>query len=208
MPKLNARRFTLNAKSGLTLIKLLVASHPKLLRRKAIPGLTLIELLVVISIIGILASLATFTYTDSQAKSRDSRRKANIDAIRKALELAKQDSAGAFSYPNCYPSGVLAASCQISANDVVKIGATNLASTYIKDVPLDPKSNGGYWYYTYASDGSTACPTAGNCPRFKLVACLENSKDPQIDPTASQDVLSCPNSGVTAGTKSYTITNL
>jgi len=172
-------------------------------------GLTLIELLVVISIIGILASLATYAYADSQAKSRDSRRKANLDAIRKALELAKQDSAGAYSYPICASYGSPAANaCALSTDGAAVTGATPLAPTYIKAMPKDPKSDAGYSYWTYATDGTTACTGAGTCPQFKIVACLENTKDPQQDPTASQDTISCPNSGATAGTKSFTITNL
>src|SRR4030067_3465886 len=63
-------------------------------------GFTLIELLVVIAIIGILASFAFASFTSAQAKGRDSRRKADLDAIVKALELYKSDSTGAKYYPS------------------------------------------------------------------------------------------------------------
>src|SRR3989338_8082819 len=69
-------------------------------------GFTLIELLVVISIIGILASFAIASFPSAQAKGRDSRRKADLDAIRKAGELAKTDSTGSKYYPST--TGVLA----------------------------------------------------------------------------------------------------
>src|SRR3990167_9847267 len=83
-------------------------------------GFTLIELLVVIAIIGILASFAIASFTSAQAKGRYSRRKADLDAIRKAGELAKTDSTGSKYYPST-------------------TGA--LATTYIKSpVPQDPKS--------------------------------------------------------------------
>src|SRR4030066_1038673 len=62
-------------------------------------GFTLIELLVVISIIGILASFAIASFTSAQRKGRDSRRKADLDAIKKALELFKGDTKGGGFYP-------------------------------------------------------------------------------------------------------------
>lgn len=165
-------------------------------------GLTLIELLVVIAIIGILASLATFTFQDSQQKSRDSRRKSDIDAIKKAVELAKQDTAGAYGYPNCNPSGTILANCQISADTTVKLGSTSLATTYIKAVPKDPKTDAGYWYYTYNSDGTTPCTGNQTCPKYRLTVCLENAKDPQKD-----NPVPAPNP-CTSPTVPFSVTNL
>src|SRR3972149_10331790 len=54
-------------------------------------GFTLIELLVVIALIGILASFAIASFTSAQAKGRDSKRKADLNAVRTALELNRQD---------------------------------------------------------------------------------------------------------------------
>lgn len=165
---------------------------------------TLIELLVVIAIIGVLAALATVTYSDSQQKSRDSRRKADLEAIRKAMELAKQDSAGSYTYPSCDTGS----SCTVtdttgsssstdSGGVVPDLIGTNYS--YIKAVPTDPKSGTAYAYSTFASDGTTACSGAATCVTFKLVACLENAKDPQKD---------SPSAGCTSPLVSYTISNL
>lgn len=161
-------------------------------------GFTLIELLVVISIIGILAALATFTYTDSQQKGRDSKRKSDLTAIQKALELMKQDTAGSYYYPICNPS---AASCQLTASTSM---TPNMTTSYIKAIPTDPKTNSGFWYYTFDSTGA-ACTTSGSCTKYSLVTCLENSKDPAKDST--QNTAAC---GVlaTTNTPSYTISNL
>src|SRR3990167_8762783 len=63
------------------------------------PGFTLIELLVIIAIIGILASFAIASFTSAQAKGRDSRRKADLDAMKKALELYKSDTTGGKWFP-------------------------------------------------------------------------------------------------------------
>ena len=53
-------------------------------------GLTLIELLVVIAIIGILATIIMVKLGDSQAKSRDARRLADIDNLNGAVILYHQ----------------------------------------------------------------------------------------------------------------------
>ncbi|MCX6806524.1 MAG: prepilin-type N-terminal cleavage/methylation domain-containing protein [Candidatus Berkelbacteria bacterium] len=48
---------------------------------------TLIELMVVIFIIGILTTLIMVNLSEARARSRDARRKADVDSIRAALEM-------------------------------------------------------------------------------------------------------------------------
>ena len=55
-------------------------------------GFTLIELLVVISIIAILTTIGMTVYTGTQRSARDAKRRGDIDAIKKALEVNKQIS--------------------------------------------------------------------------------------------------------------------
>ncbi len=165
------------------------------------PAFTLIELLVVIAIIGILASLGTFAYTDSQKKGRDSKRKTDLSTIQKALELAKQDSAGSYSYPGCRTPAVNCTITTVDDNTSSTNGTLNpdLIGTnysYIKAIPVDPKTATAYTIIP-----TPASCAAATCTGFSLVACLENLKDPQRDTT---NVSPCD--GTT--TKSYTITNL
>ena len=136
-------------------------------------GFTLIELLVVITIIGILAGLALVSYGGTQARSRDSKRKQELDAIKKALELAKQDTAGAYYYPSCSP---VSESCSASSTTPA------LADTgYIKAVPVDPKTNAAYTYIP------TPASCNGTCTSYTLIACLENATDSQ----AVSDATNC-----------------
>src|SRR3989338_2758436 len=112
-------------------------------------GFTLIELLVVIALIGILASFAIASFTSAQAKGRDSRRKADLDAIKKALELYRGDQT-AGTVPNAIYGGELT------------------TPDYIKTIPVDPKNNSPYFY-----------SASGGFKDYTLRACAENDNDPQ-----------------------------
>jgi prepilin-type N-terminal cleavage/methylation domain-containing protein len=145
-------------------------------------GFTLIELLIVITILGILASLTLASYGGTQERARDSKRKQELDAIKKSLELAKQDTPGAYYYPGCS----VPAPCGGSQTSPA------LSPTYIKVVPLDPKTKTDYVY------SPTGCATSTQCTGYSLAACLENNNDPQ----GVTDATNCP----TSPNKAYTIT--
>lgn len=157
--KINNLKLKIN--QGFTLIELLVACHPKLQRKKATLGFTLIELLVVITIIGILASLVLVSLTSAQQRARDSQRKSDLDALKKSLELARQDSPGAYSYP---------LDLQILDDDP--------NSPYIKQIPKDPKTGTDYIFEPFSLTGG---PCTVDCAKYTLTACLENKNDSQKD---------------------------
>lgn len=141
-------------------------------------GFTLIELLVVITILGILAGLTLATYGGTQARSRDSKRKTDLDAVKKALELAKQDSTGSYYYPSCNTNdGPGGTGCVLNGTitnpPLTPVGIT----PYMQTVPTDPKSGN----YTYIPTGSGCTNSPGTCKTYTLVACLENTRDSQSD---------------------------
>lgn len=132
----------------------LFTAHRNVRRRRA--GFTLIELLIVIAIIGILSSIVTFSVSNAQAKSRDSRRKSDMSAIKKALELAKSDTTASSYYPS---------------------SLSDLAPNYIKVLPTDPRTGTNYIYTPQPGSCTTACTS------YFLQTTMENIKDPDREPS-------------------------
>lgn len=145
----------------------------KIVKRK-FKGFTLIELLIVITIIGILATFVVASFTSAQSKARDGRRKSDVDAIKKALELAKGDSSAGAFYPGC----ATAAPCYTTTSMVPDI----IAAGYIKATPNDPNQSGAS-NYQYAPNPTAVL--ANTATGFTLSACLENNNDVGGNTTAS-----------------------
>lgn len=91
---------------------------------------TLIELMVVVSIIAILATLGISSYSTAIKKSRDGRRKSDIQNIAQALVLYRSDE-------GVYPSTT-----------------ADLVANYMSAIPKDEKSGVDYTY-TVASNFKT-----------------------------------------------------
>lgn len=117
-------------------------------------GYTLGELLIVISLIGILAAalLAVLDPLTQMKKSRDSRRKTDLDRLTKVLEDYYNDKGK-------YPVSIDLTSCT----------DTSLAPRLEKS-PCDPVSSSTF-IYTYETD-------AANPTWYKIYTDLENNTDP------------------------------
>lgn len=156
-------------------------------------GFTLIELLVVISIIGILAALATVSFTSTQKQARDTQRKSDIKMYQTALETYANNNGGL--YPECNNGGV---SVQYTLCPLI----TGMEGSIC---PNDPKYDGvtpGYIPYKYETDGSL-CSLTISATKYVMWTKLENTQQPQkywvicssgtvFTKTTTPDITDCP----------------
>ncbi len=113
-------------------------------------GLTLIELLVAIIILGVLSSLIAGNVVNSLKKSRDARRKADLEQVQRALELYYQDNK---QYPASLTWG----------GSLTHPSNTNII--YMTKLPQDPVSGNNYLYQTDSQKN------------YRLYSCIENPQD-------------------------------
>ncbi|SRR5258708_629085 len=106
-------------------------------------GFTLIELLVAATIIALLTMIGVVSFTTTNQRARNGKRKADMEQVRAALELYRSDdSAGAGKYPN-------GASFTVTTNALK-------AAKYLSDpLPTDPK-NSGLYIYSYSQTAQTS----------------------------------------------------
>jgi len=109
-------------------------------------GFTLIELIVVATIAAILMTIGVVSYTSANIRSRDTKRKSDLEQIRTALEMYRADVG---SYP--------------------LTGNLNILKTksYMQNIPVDPKDP------TYTYNYTCAASADGNCYSYTLSAHLE-----------------------------------
>lgn len=126
------------------------------------------ELLVVMAILGVLIVAGLGSFTSSQKKSRDVKRKNDLRQISLALETYYNDFG---SYPESDVSTNQIRGCGVDAQQVCDWGdpwkktpASGAETVYMIALPVDPQTGRSYYY---ESDGSY----------FKLYASLENELD-------------------------------
>jgi len=115
---------------------------------------TLIEMLVVMAIIGILVTISAFALQGARSGARDSRRKADIETIRVALELYRADCNG-------YPSSVSFGGSLKGNDSVPGCGAANV---YLPQVPQDPQNPTKTYTYAQSGNGYSVCASLENSP--------------------------------------------
>ena len=132
-------------------------------KEKKQAGFTLMELIVVMAILGLLATIGLASFRNSQLKSRDAKRKSDLEQVQRALEMYHNDYG---QYPDSSNGQIMVGLSTIAWGDEMKDANT----LYMKELPKDPTGNPEYCYLFEAG------PPAG----YKLYAKLENTQDPKI----------------------------
>jgi len=117
---------------------------------------TLMELLIVIAIIGILAVIGLGSYHSSQAKARDTKRKADVSNVSKALTMYYSDHG---RFPEANDGEIMGAPWGGEFSSLEGV-------VYMKKLPSDPVNNVEYVY-----------ETDENGSYYRLYTILENSND-------------------------------
>ena len=127
--------------------------------RKLLPtsGFTLIELLVVITIIAILSMIGIVAFSDAQKNARDGKRKADMNAVAKALES------------------------NYSVNAASPYPTTIVASYFVGGAPTNPSPGGVSYSYTLPGTSFTVCAqlekSTGNSTGFLAESYSINKAD-------------------------------
>jgi len=138
----------------------------KINRLAKMQGFSLIELLVVIAIIAMGVGIMLPNFMGARERTRDAKRKTDIVAIQKAMELYKIDQ-NPQVYPTSFPAG-LCGECWLSSGTDCEAAGVNL---YIRNFPCDPLNPTPYVYKLDASDSL----------KYSISSCLENEADPDKD---------------------------
>jgi len=128
---------------------------------------TLLELLVVMAIIALLVGLGIRTFGSVQQKSRDNKRKQDLQNISKALEIYYNDFK---HYPDSSNGQIMG--CGVDAIEECEWGGvwqnTANQTLYMSKMPQDP--GGGQYYYLAETQGRA----------YRLFTYLENTEDEAI----------------------------
>ena len=128
-------------------------------------GFTLIEVLVAATIIAVLISIGVVSYASVNKRSRDAKRKSDIEQLRSALEMYRSDYGS-------YPANPLAPNFD---NVSVLQDALVTTDAYMPSLPSDPKSTQKYRY------------KATSLYAYCISAVLENGSVDSIDSCVDED---------------------
>ena len=127
-------------------------------KRSKCSGFTLIELIVAVTIIAVLVAAGAVSYDSVTKRSRDAKRRSDVEQLRSALEMYRAD----FGYYPSIGSGGWTAASNLSGS---------LVTTYMPAIPSDPKSP-AFTYRYMASNLS-----GGNYFGYCLTTYLETGEE-------------------------------
>lgn len=150
-------------------------------------GFTLIELLIVMVILSILMVLGLSSFGSAQLKSRDSRRKADLQNIARGLEVYYNDKG---EYPiSTGNTGIGGQTWDGPFSD-----PDNAQTLYMNVLPSDPS---GFAYYYDSTDGTY----------YQLYAYLENDQDIALTRDENDAVMVYSNTDCVIATCNYGISS-
>ncbi|HNP89485.1 MAG: Type II secretion system protein G precursor [Microgenomates group bacterium ADurb.Bin219] len=118
-------------------MKINLPRKEKIQQKKNKSGFSLVELLIVFSLMGVLLSISLAALGSTRKSARDSKRKADLEQIRSALEMYRTDV-------GIYPSNLLFGTGSLSfGNDI-----------YLSSVPNDPLSSPYTYVYSRLTNNS------------------------------------------------------
>lgn len=135
-------------------------------------GFTIVELLIVIVVIGILATLVVTTYSGIQARARDSKRQADVQALQTQIE-------GFYATNAYYPTAA-----DINDETWRETNLKSLDEAALKDpsgtvtgLSTSTATETGKQYgYVALDSADAACTAAGTeCASYELTSYLENT---------------------------------
>ncbi len=109
-------------------------------------GFTLLEVLVSATIIAVLTTIGLVSFSSVNKRSRDVKRKGDLEQIRSALEMYRSDNS---TYPGEYPRVVGAGAFA----DAAGLSAALVTGSYMPSIPADPNEDNAYYYQTTATSG-------------------------------------------------------
>lgn len=143
-------------------------------------GFTLIELLVVGVIVGILATLVAMTYSGVQAKDRNAKRQANVNALQSQLETyyaekTRYPSLTQINDPNWRQQN-LKGTPTFTATDPQWNDKTTACSHNKQVVFASDPAAKCYSYKATTTDGSACTDANVACTQYTLTASLEGGE--------------------------------
>ncbi len=109
-------------------------------------GFTLLEVLVSATIIAVLTTIGLVSFSSVNKRSRDVKRKSDLEQIRSALEMFRSDNT---TYPGEYPQFAASKNAFANASGL----STELVSTYMPAIPSDPDTDNSYYYEAISTGG-------------------------------------------------------
>lgn len=149
-------------------------------KNKRQKGFTLIELLVVITIMGVLTVITVSSFRGTQVKSRDARRKNDLESINKAVNMYYNDN-------NLFPDANFNTLLGSGGEFKTSVGGNNII--YMKELPKEKSSSVESYVYEVSSTRKS----------FKVFTNLENTDDSSCIKNNGQNMTSLDTYSIDGG---------